>query len=288
MALFRRNKTDEPVVEDAVETESVVEDAADVDDAADDATDTADSGSADEATEVADADKDDADKPTTTSRIDSRSVDRTDGPFDRTEVDNLDGYIDFGAIAIAPVPDMELRLDVDEAGTEITGLTVMVGESACQMQAFAAPKSRGVWDAIRGEIHDNLLANGSSAEEHVGPLGVELHVRMAARGADGRTTYSPATFVGVDGPRWFLRAVLSGRAAAEDQARAAMLDLVRGTIVTRGSEPRAPREMLPLKVPDSVQTEAEMEPLPTADEADTDRNGVPNPFERGPEITEVR
>lgn len=217
-------------------------------------------------------------------RLDSRSVDRSEGPFDRSEVDDLEGRIDFGAIAIAPVPDMELRLDVDETGAEITGLTAIVGESACQVQAFAAPKTRGVWDAIRGEIHDNLLAGGSTAQEQVGPLGLELQVRMAARGADGRTTFSPATFVGIDGPRWFLRAVLSGVAAGEGEARDTMLELVRGMVVTRGHEARAPREMLPLKVPDSLQVSEE---LPSADQAEASHD-LPNPFDRGPEITEVR
>ncbi|GAB3584581.1 DUF3710 domain-containing protein [Calidifontibacter terrae] len=276
MAIFRRKQTDEPVEETAAPETVEVDDTAETTDEVVEADATAEEPAAD----------DDATPAAPAARLDSRSVDRSNGPFDLSEVDDLEGRIDFGAIAIAPVPDMELRLDVDESGAEITGLTAIVGESACQVQAFAAPKSRGVWDAIRGEIHDNLLSGGSTASEEVGPLGVELHVRMAARGADGRTTYSPATFVGVDGPRWFLRAVLSGRAATESDARDTMLELVRGMVVNRGGEARAPREMLPLKVPDSVQTAEE---LPTADQAEADHDHqLPDPFERGPEITEIR
>lgn len=278
MAIFRRkgkdSPTDEPVEQnDVVQTESI--DGDETDPETEEITDTADSVS-DDVQESAEA--------STAGRPNSRDVDRSSGPFDRSEVDNLDGRIDFGSLAITPILEMELRLDLDEAGQEITGLTAIVGESACQMQVFAAPKTRGVWDAIRGEIHDNLLTSGGTAEEKVGDLGTELHVRMPAKGPDGRTTYSPAAFIGVDGPRWFLRAVLSGKAAMEPEAYASMLELVKATVVTRGGEPRAPREMLPLRLPeDSTPTQSEAEV-----DSDETTHSVPDPFERGPEITEVR
>ena len=224
-------------------------------------------------------------------------LDRSDGPYDRSEVKELDGLLDFGAIAIIPQPGMELRLDVDDAGQEITGLTAVVEGSACQLQAFAAPKSRGVWDEIRDEIADNLIAGGGTAEERLGPLGIELHTRMPARGQDGRTTYAPARFVGVDGPRWFLRVVLSGNAAIDEATGNELLEFARRSVVTRGGEPRAPREMLPLEIPQDIQTQAQAQ----AEEAAQDPNAAPDrtgdrsdtaddfkPFERGPEITEVR
>lgn len=255
--------TDEPVEVDEAGDDGSTAKAEDADSGAD-ADVAADAGSKEEPAPAA-------------PRLNSRDVDRSNGPFDRSEVDDLDGRIDFGALAIVPIEGMELRLDVDEAGEEITGLTAIIGESACQIQAFAAPKSSGVWDGIRGEIHDNLLNSGGTAEEKTGDLGRELHVRMPATGPDGRTTFSPATFVGVDGPRWFLRAVMSGKAAMDDEAFALMLSFVKNIVVTRGGEPRAPREMLPMRLPENT------EPMVDDDEA-----GVPNPFARGPEITEVR
>lgn len=258
---------------------------------ADDATETETSAEAttdvehdDEASERQDGAENQGDEDggaTAPKRLNSRDVDRTEGPFDRSEVDDLEGLIDFGSLAIRPVSEMELRLEVNEAGTEITGITGVIGDSAVQLQAFAAPKSRGVWDAIRGEIHTNLTAGKGEAEEVEGPLGMELRAVMASPGPDGRTVRSAMTFVGVDGPRWFLRAVISGRAAADESAREEILRFVRGTVVTRGGEPRAPREMLPIDVPDSVE-------MPGAEAPVADDSSVPNPFKRGPEITEVR
>lgn len=216
------------------------------------------------------------------------SVDRSAGPFDRAEVDDLDERLDLGALVLTPQPGAELRLDVDEQGQTITGVTAVQDESAVQLQVFAAPKSSGVWDDIRDEIADNLISAGGTADEVMGDLGIELHARMPARGPDGRTTYSPVRFVGVDGPRWFLRAVLSGRAAIDDEAAAAMLDVVRSTVVSRGEEARAPRELLELTIPAELMNAAEQEQA-AADPSDvTPQSGDFAPFERGPEITEIR
>lgn len=284
MGIFRRKDKTEgepsknvtPEAEEAVadDQDVVVSDEVEANDANDADADVADGG------EVTVDDEQPEDAPK--ARINSRDVDRSSGPYDRTEVDDLDGRLDFGSVAITPIADMELRVDIDEASQQFTGLTAIVGESACQLQVFAAPKSTGVWDDIRGEIYDNLLGSGGEAQEKTGDLGVELHVRMPAQGADGRTTYSPATFVGVDGPRWFLRAVFSGKAAMDEGAHGEMLEFVKGCVVTRGGEPRAPRELLPLTLPEATETEAD---LAVEDAGD---NQVPNPFERGPEITEVR
>ena len=281
MGIFRRKDKAAEVEKPAV-TEVDTEEARDVEtDAAvgEPVTATSDDSADDARTDPAVAADKNADKLARTPRLNSREVDRSKGPFDRTEVDDLEGRVDFGSIAIVPIAEMELRLDVDESGQEITGLTAIVGESACQMQVFAAPKSSGVWDGIRGEIHDNLLSTGGTAKEMVGALGYELHVRMPATGPDGRTTHSAATFVGVDGPRWFLRAVLPGKAAMEDEAAEQMLEFIRGVVVTRGGEPRAPRELLPLRLPENT------EPVREYDEAGEE---LPNPFDRGPEITEIR
>jgi hypothetical protein len=75
-----------------------------------------------------------------------------------------------------------------------------------------------------------------------------------------------------------LRAVLTGRAAIEDAAAEPLLEVLRRVVVVRGQEPMAPREVLPLTLPEQLRPTT---PEPT--EAETLA-----PFERGPEITEVR
>lgn len=209
----------------------------------------------------------------------SARTDGTEGPFDRSAVTDSDveNMLDLGALLVSPIPESELRLDVDEEGQTVTGVTAVVGDSALQLQVFAAPKSSGVWDGIRREIADNLLEAGGTADEHDGSLGLELHARMPARGADGTTTYTPVRFIGVDGPRWFLRGVLTGRAAVEEPVADQLLEFARTAVIDRGTEARAPRELLSLTLPPELTQQAQQA------EGDDLR-----PFERGPEITEVR
>jgi hypothetical protein len=214
------------------------------------------------------------------------------GPFDSAEVDvEDDGRLDLGALRIRGVAGMELRLEVDEGAGQVVGATAVIGDSAVQIQAFAAPRTMGIWDDIRAEIAESILAQGGTADEARGPLGTELRTRMPSAGPDGRTVFAPARFAGVDGPRWFLRAVFSGRAAIEDEAAEPLLDVVRSTVVVRGDSAMAPREMLVLKLPEQVGAQG-----PNGSQGDEGDGAATkaghvddlNPFERGPEITEVR
>ncbi len=215
-----------------------------------------------------------------------RRGERRGGPFDRSEVGSLEGRLDLGALWLTGVPGMELRLEVEEESQNVVGVTAVLGESAVQIQAFAAPRSEGIWDEIRTEIAASITSQGGTADKVSGPLGAELRAQMPGQGPDGRTVFSPVRFVGVDGPRWFLRAVLSGQAAIDESAASTLLDVVRATVVVRGDEAMAPRELLALRLPDQPDTAEQ-------DGADEDAGEVApsiddfKPFERGPEITEI-
>jgi hypothetical protein len=211
------------------------------------------------------------------------ALDRSAGPFDAADVDPDDGRLDLGSLRIHGVAGMELRLEVDEQAGQVVGATAVMGDSAVQLQAFAAPRTAGIWDGIRSEIAESVVAQGGTADEAWGEFGKELRTRMPSAGPDGRTVFAPARFAGIDGPRWFLRAVFSGRAAIDDEAAAPLVHVVRNTVVVRGDAAMAPREMLPLTLPEQ----------PQADDADAAADATPHaddlkPFERGPEITEVR
>jgi hypothetical protein len=100
--------------------------------------------------------------------------------------------------------------------------------------------------------------------------------------SDGTVGSQPARFVGVDGPRWFLRFVFLGPAATDPAAAEQLAAIARGVVVARDSEARAPGDSLPLTLPVEV-TPA----LGDGDQAPWQREEL-SPFERGPEITEIR
>lgn len=209
--------------------------------------------------------------------------DGTTGPLDRSEIDDDSDYLNLGAIWLRGQQGMELRLEVNEQEQQITGVTAVIGESAVQLQAFAAPRTEGVWIDIRNEIAASIVDAGGTAEVLTGEFGEELLTRMPQADAEGRTVFMPARFVGIDGPRWFLRAVVSGRAAIEPAAAEAVHDVIRTAVIDRGDEAMPPRELLPLRLP-------EAEGAAQAEGSGDEAAGGPdlNPFERGPEITEVR
>ena len=87
-------------------------------------------------------------------------------------------------------------------------------------------------------------------EEREGPLGAELLAEVPViAGPDGTAGKRLARFVGVDGPRWFLRGVIGGAATADVDAAAKVEDLFRSIVVVRGGSPMPPRDLIPLKMP---------------------------------------
>lgn len=171
------------------------------------------------------------------------------GPFDESQVHDEVPRLDLGALLVPARPGMELRLEVEDATKRVVAASIGLSGSTVQLQAFAAPRSEGIWDDIRAEIADSVTKQGGSADELPGSFGRELLARLPVRTSDGRTSHRPVRFVGVDGPRWFVRAVFSGAAAADEEAAQELEDVVRGLVVVRGSEAMAPRDLLPLRLP---------------------------------------
>jgi hypothetical protein len=219
--------------------------------------------------------------------------DRSAGPWDAAEVDEptvaepgTAPYIDLGAVRFRAHEGLELSLEVDESQNRVTSVTAKLAGSAVQLQAFAAPRSAGIWDEIREGIAQSVSSQGGSVDEMPGVFGRELLARVPVRGADGKPTRQAVRFTGVDGPRWFLRAVFHGEAAYRPESAVALEELVRSVVVTRGNEAMAPRDLLALRMPtvpgSSTETDQSEEPEQAEGRAPL------RPFERGPEITEVR
>ena len=188
-------------------------------------------------------------------------ADRSAGPFDVTEVPE-DGL---------------MRIDL--GSMLVVACTLVSGESAMQMMAFAAPRTDGIWDDVRAEIRGNLASQGP-VEEAKGTFGLELLATLPVAGPQGQQGLQPVRFVGVDGPRWFLRGLFSGPAARNAAASESLEAIFRSTVVVRGTDPMAPGDLLPLRVP-------VVEDGMTEVEAPDERKPLLPP-ERGPEITEIR
>ncbi|MDX6285303.1 MAG: hypothetical protein QOG53_788 [Frankiales bacterium] len=208
---------------------------------------------------------------------------RTAGPYDEADApDDALPRIDLGGIQV-PVPDgVELRLEVDEESGSVVAAVAVIGPNALQIGAFAAPKTTGIWEEVAQEISDGLRSAGGGGDLVDGTFGRELHGRIPMEGPNGQRVVQPARFIGVDGPRWFLRGLLQGPASTDPVQAAQLEDIFRGVVVCRGNEAMAPRDAIPLRMPKDVD-EAVAEAAQSGDESFS-----MDPFERGPEITETR
>ena len=220
----------------------------------------------------------------------------TTGPYDLADAPDLDELprIDLGGIRVPLAQDMEVRVDVSPEGQVMAALAVHQG-GQMQVSAFAAPRREGIWDDVRLEIAQSLRNDqGGQAEEADGPFGRELRARIPT-GEPGQLT--PARFVGVDGPRWFLRGLITGPAATDPAQAGPLEDLFRKIVVVRGNDAMAPRDALPLRLPREAAEQAAAAQAAAAEQGQsvtTESEGRFatgddfNPFERGPEITETR
>ena len=210
---------------------------------------------------------------------------RPDGPWDVSEVENpAEGRVDLGGLIVPGVQGMELRVEV--AGDAIVAATLVLGNSAIQLQAFAAPKSEGIWGEVRREIASGITQQGGVVDEEEGPLGWGLRAQVPVQLPDGTHGVQLVRFVGCDGPRWFLRGVISGQAAVQPESAGVLEQVFRETVVVRGDAPMAPRDPIVLKLPDGGEMVADG--MPQQQDGQNRFSGDLNPFERGPEITEVR
>ena len=206
---------------------------------------------------------------------------RAGGPWDVDEDDVPDlARVDLGAVRVPGVQGMELRMEIDQKSGTVTGVSVVLGESMLQVQAFAAPRSEGIWDEIRSEIAASITQQGGSADDLPGPFGRELLARMPVRTPEGRTGHRPARFIGADGPRWFLRGVVTGKAAVDPVAAEQLEQLFAQTVVVRGAEARPPRDLLALRLPGNA-------PVPGIPAPEGRPGPDFDPLTRGPEITEI-
>lgn len=200
---------------------------------------------------------------------------RANGPWDVSEVPAVPDVerLDLGSLLVTPTAGIDVQAQADQSTGTVTQLTLHRPDAMVQVQPYAAPRSGGMWADVRSQIAASINSSGGLVEVAEGPFGPEL--RAQVKPSDGSAGLQPARFCGIEGPRWFLRAVFLGAAARSGEAAEALEAMVRSLVVVRGSEAMPVGAPIPIRLP---RTAEEPAPAPT----------LPSPFARGPEITETR
>jgi len=210
------------------------------------------------------------------------------GPWDIADDYPREERIDCGSLLIPVREGFDVQINVaEEQGAWVA---VVHGESGMQLQAFAAPRSGGLWEDVRQEIAANIADTGGSCGEADGPFGTELRAQVPV-GEEGQPgQLHPVCFLGCDGPRWFLRGVISGPAATDQALRLPFDEVFADVVVVRGDYPAPQRQQLEIRLPEEVRQAIDEQFAEESQGAGEVGGGwnLPDPFTRGPEITETR
>ena len=175
---------------------------------------------------------------------------RTEGPYDVSEVD-LEGStrVDLGSLLITPTQGREVRVQVDETTQAVQAVLVAGPDGALELRAFAAPRNGDLWSEVRPQIAADIEGRGGTVAEREGRFGTELVCERPVQQPDGKTARQASRVVGVNGPRWFLRATLMGGPATSPEAAGSWEDMLTQVVVRRGDHAMPVADPLPIVLP---------------------------------------
>ena len=182
-----------------------------------------------------------------------------EGPFDESDgtiTGLLDpdgeglGILDFGAYAFVPPVNTQLQIESSEEQNLV--VHVLSGQSNITIDAYAAPKTGGQWRFVASELADGLRNQGAKVSIQDGPWGREVI---------GSAAESVIRFIGVDGPRWMLRAVIVSSPAEAEQSAEIARTMLSHTVVRRGTNPMSARTPIPLVLPMEILEQIQAEQL---------------------------
>lgn len=200
------------------------------------------------------------------------------GPWDESEDAGQANRIDLGSLRIPVIDGMQVQLEAQEENGSILAVSLIHKGGALRVQAMAAPKTEGLWAQVRKQVSASVTAAGGTAKEVFTDTGYGLSAAIPHKIDDDHVTVQNHEYMGVDGPRWFLMGIIAQTDGVPEEVRTELVEIFRGIIVNRGDGPMPPGQVLEL-TPPNLQSSEDSE-----DSSDDDID----PFERGPEIAEVR
>ena len=186
---------------------------------------------------------------------------RHHGPWDSSERTPGDdpAYINLGPLIVRVRVGIDVQMPTDNDGGEIGSVVLVTDDAALELRAFAATRSGGLWNDVRDDLILEVERLNGECEQVDGLFGPELRVKVPVDLPDGEKGFQPSRIVGIEGPRWLLRATFLGDAGLNPSDEGILMDTLLDVIVDRGAEPRIPRESLLLTLPASATVVSEGE-----------------------------
>lgn len=173
------------------------------------------------------------------------AVTTPDGPYDEADAPEDDGVarMDLGSVRVPVPPGAQVQVELDKDSGSVRAVHIVTPHGQATISAYAAPRSEALWPEVSDELAEQLRSDGGMVRRLSGEWGRELSVRR------GDVTLH---FIGVDGPRWMLRGVIAGPEQVASGAPETLRQLMRDTIVVRGTAPMPVRNPLPIALPEAM------------------------------------
>lgn len=170
------------------------------------------------------------------------------GPYDAAEAPD-DGLsrLDLSSVRLPLPPESHVQVEMDPNGS-LRAVHVLTANGRFTVSGYAAPRGGELWPEVCRELADQLHKDGARVRRENGEWGVELVAFV---------NDLLLRFVGVDGPRWMLRAVSTGPKETSAKAAAELRDMVRHTVVVRGDQPMPVRTPLEVQLPEEIAQHVE-------------------------------
>ena len=172
-----------------------------------------------------------------------------DGPWSLDSAPAGAEFIDFGALQLPAIAGIKARVELDTKVRKVGAVSVLVNDCAVQLQVVAARAGKPLWPQVRRSVLAGLQKGAGHQHVQDGRFGAEVIAQLTVRKSSGLTQDVPMRFVGVDGDKWMLRAVVTGPSVLSDATVDRVDALISHIAVHRGSDARAEGEVIELSPP---------------------------------------
>ncbi len=173
-----------------------------------------------------------------------------DGPWSLSAAPADPAFIDFGPLRLPAIAGIKARVEIDTRRRQVGAVSVLVNDCAVQLQVLAARAGKPLWPTVRRALIARLEKGAGHQQVLEGRFGAELLAVITVRDRNSSLTHDvPMRFVGIDGDKWMLRAVVTGPSVTSDATIERVDALLSRIAVERGSEARAEGEVLELTPP---------------------------------------
>lgn len=173
-----------------------------------------------------------------------------DGPWSLADAPADAHFIDFGPLRLPAIAGIKARVEIDPKHRKVGAVSVLVNDCAVQLQVLAARSGKSLWPQVRRALIARLQRGAGHQQVVEGRFGPELIATITVRERGTNLTHDvPMRFVGIDGDKWMLRAVVTGPSLLSDATIARVDAFLSHIAVERGTDARAEGEVLELAPP---------------------------------------